>query len=428
MDTLLYTGSALKSVGGQSRLQECKIFMLGEIIKSEEWELVSRLEPVERLKLITPSGIRRFFALAQGMPVCFNLSVGEPDFCVLVHPLDEGLRAVKGGKTHYAPTNGVPELRDALAQKAYRDYGLNYDPDCEVLVTIGGTQAILIALMGLLNQDDEVLIPDPGFVAYEPCVLLVGGIPVHVPLREDNDFRPSIHDVMSLITDKSRVMILNHPNNPTGSVLSYDEVATLSKIAVERDLIVISDEVYEKMVYDGAKHCCLATFPGMRERTLVVNSFSKTYAMTGLRVGCVYGPKDFVAPLWLVHQYTIACVDTFSQYVALAALKGPQECVEEMVREFDRRRHLVHKRLNEVEGFKCQLPKGAFYAFPNIRGSGLPSEQLAELLVKEASVLTVPGSTFGIHGEGYLRLSYAFAYKDLEEALNRMEIALRRLE
>jgi len=389
--------------------------------------LVRPLEPVERLKAIKPSGIRRFFCLAQEMPVCYNLSVGEPDFCVPAHALDGGWQAIKGGRTHYAPTNGVPELRETLAQKAYRDYRLNYDPNSEILVIVGGTQAIFIALMGLLNQGDEVLIPDPGFVVYEPCVLLAGGVPVHVPLREDNDFRPSIDDVTSLITDKSRVMIVNYPNNPTGSVLSYDEVAALSKIAVERDLIVISDEVYEKMVYDGARHYCLATFPGMRERTLVISSFSKTYAMTGLRVGCVYGPKDLVSPLWLVNQYIVACVDTFSQYVAAAALKGPQKCVEEMVKEFDRRRHLVHGRLNEIGGFKCQLPKGAFYAFPNIKYSGLSSEQLAELFVKEASVLTVPGSSFGAHGEGYLRLSYASAYKDLEEAQNRMESALRKL-
>jgi aminotransferase len=381
---------------------------------------------VDRLKLIRPSGIRRFFALAGEMPFCFNLSVGEPDFCVPQHALDGGWRAVKEGKTHYAPTNGVPELRDALAQKANRDYGLNYDPNCEVLVTVGGTQAIFTALMALLSQGDEVLIPDPGFVAYEPCVLLAGGIPVHVPLREENDFRPSIDDVTSLITNKSRVMILNYPNNPTGSVLSYDEAAALSKIAVERDLIVISDEVYERMFYDGAKHYCLATFPGMAERTLVVNSFSKTYAMTGLRVGCVYGPKDLVSPLWLINEYTIASVDTFSQYVALAALRGPQDCVAEMVKEFDRRRHLVHRRLNEIEGFKCQLPKGAFYAFPSIRGTGFSSEQLAEFLVKKAGVLTVPGSSFGACGEGYLRLSYASAYKDLEEALDRMEMALRK--
>jgi aminotransferase len=344
-----------------------------------------------------------------------------------LHALSGGWEAVKDGKTHYAPTNGIPELREGLAQKAYRDYGLHYDPNNEILVTVGGTQAISIALMGLLNQGDEVLIPDPGFIVYEPCVLLAGGIPVHVPLREDNDFRPSIADVTSLITDKSRVMILNYPNNPTGSVLSYDEVAQLSRIVVERDLTVISDEVYEKMVYDGVKHYCLATFPGMRERTLVINSFSKTYAMTGLRVGCAYGPEDLISSLWLVHQYTVACVDTFSQYVALAALKGPQTCVEEMVREFDRRRHFVHKKLNEIEGFKCQLPKGAFYAFPNIKGSGLSSEQLAGLLLNEANVLAVPGSSFGAYGEGYLRLSYAAAYSDLEEAMDRMERVLRKL-
>jgi len=388
--------------------------------------LVSHVEPVERLKLVKPSGIRRFFALAQEMPTCVNLSVGEPDFCVPVHALDGGWRAVRQGKTHYAPTNGIPELREALTQKAYHDYGLNYDPDCEILITVGGTQAIFVALMGLLNQGDEALIPDPGFVVYEPGVLLAEGVPVHVPLLEENDFRPSIDDVMSLITDKSRVMVLNSPNNPTGSVLSYDEVAALSKIAVERDLIVISDEVYEKMVYDGVKHYCLAAFPGMRERTLVVGSFSKTYAMTGLRVGYVYGPKDLVSPLWLVHQYTVACVDTFSQYVALAALKGSQAFVEEMVEEFDRRRHLVYKSLNEIGAFRCQLPKGAFYAFPNIRGSGLSSEQLAELLVKETKVLTVPGSSFGACGEGYLRLSYAAAYEKLEEALNRMERTLKK--
>jgi aminotransferase len=400
--------------------------MLVSTINSEEWDLVSHLEPAERLKLIKPSGIRRFFALAQEMPACVNLSVGEPDFSVPVSALNGGWRAVRKGKTHYAPTNGIPELQEALAQKAYRDYGLSYDPNCEILITVGGTQAIFVALMGLLNQGDEVLIPDPGFVVYEPGVLLAGGVPVHVPLLEENDFKPSIDDVMSLITDRSRVMILNSPNNPTGSVLSYDEVAALSKISVERDLIVISDEVYEKMVYDGVRHHCLATFPHMRERTLVVGSFSKTYAMTGLRVGYAYGPKDLISPLWLVHQYTVACVDTFSQYVALAALKGPQTCVKEMVQEFDRRRHLVHKRLNEIGAFRCQLPMGAFYAFPNIRGSGLSSDRLAELLVKETKVLTVPGSSFGACGEGYLRLSYAAAYEKLEEALNRMERALKK--
>jgi aminotransferase len=388
--------------------------------------LVSNFRQADRLKQVKPSGIRRFFGLAQEMPTCINLSVGEPDFPTPMHALTAGWEAARQGKTHYAPTNGLPELREALAEKASRDYGLKYDPNCEILVTVGGTQAIFLALMALLNASDEVLIPDPGFVAYEPDVLLAGGIPVRIPLLEENNFRPSIDDVTSLVTERSRVMILNHPNNPTGSVVSHDEATALARVAVERDMLVISDEVYEKILYNGSRHYCLATFRGMRERTLVVNSFSKTYAMTGLRVGYVYGAKELLSPLWLVHQYTVACVDTLSQYVALAALKGSQTFVRKMVREFDRRRHLVYERLNEIEGFRCLLPEGAFYAFPNIRALGLSSERLAEFLVEEAEVLTVPGSAFGHCGEGYLRLSYAAAYEKLEEALNRMEKAVKR--
>ena len=398
------------------------------VVKDDWWyPLVTSTRRAERLKSIKPSGIRRFFALAQETPDCINLSVGEPDFCPPGYALDAGCEAAKEGKTHYAPTNGVHELREALVQKAYRDYGLNYDPNCEVLVTTGGTEAIFTALLGLLNPRDEVLIPDPGFVAYEPGVFLSEGAPLYVPLLEKNEFRPAIDDVTSLITDKSRVMILNFPNNPTGAILSYDEVAALAKIAVERDMVVISDEVYEKIIYDGAKHYCLTTFPGMRERTLVVNSFSKTYAMTGLRVGYVYGPKELISPLWLVHQYAVACVNSLSQYIALAALKGPQDFVKNMIREFDRRRHLVYKRLNEIDGFRCQLPRGAFYAFPNIESFGITSEKFAEFIVKEARVLTVPGTAFGCRGEGYLRISYAASYEKLEEALNRMQKAVKRL-
>jgi len=279
-----------------------------------------------------------------------------------------------------------------------------------------------------VNPGEEVLISDPGFVCYEPSVFLAGGVPVRFPLLEKNGFKPSIDDVMSLVTEKSRVMILNFPNNPTGAVLSYDEITSLAKIAVERDMIVISDEVYEKIIYDNAKHYCLATFPGMRERTLVVNSFSKTYAMTGLRVGYVYGPKELISSLWLAHQYTVACVDTLAQYIALAALKGPQDFVENMVQEFDKRRNLVYRRINEIEGFRCILPKGAFYIFPNIEEFGIPSEQFAEFLAKEAKVITVPGSAFGHNGEGHIRISYAASYEELEEALNRIEEAVKKLQ
>lgn len=384
-------------------------------------------KPAKRLNRIKPSGIRRFFTLANETPDIINLSVGEPDFVPPKHILDAGWQAAQKGETHYAPTNGIRELREALAKKAYADYGLCYDPDSEILITVGGTEAIFLALFGLINPGDEVLIPDPGFVCYEPGVVLAGGGPVYIPLLEKNGFKPSFDSVMSRITGKSRVMILNYPNNPTGSVLSFDEIATLAEIAVERDIIVISDEVYEKIIYDGAKHHCVATFPEMRERTLVVNSFSKTYAMTGLRVGYVYGPKPLISSLWLAHQYLVACVDTLAQYTAVAALKGSQTFVNDMVKEFDRRRHLVYERLNEIDGFECSLPKGAFYAFPNIKHFEMSSEEFAEFLIKEAHVATVPGSAFGSQGEGYIRLSYAASYNKLEEALDRIERAVKKL-
>ena len=390
--------------------------------------MASGFKPAERLKHIKLSGIRRFFALAHEMPDVINLSVGEPDFTPPRHALEAGWQAAKEGKTHYAPTNGIPELREALSQKAYREYNLSYDPNSEILITVGGSEAVFLALIALINPGDEVLIPNPGFVCYEPCVLLAGGLPVSVPLLEKNGFKPSIDDVMSLITEKSRVMILNYPNNPTGAVLSRDEVAALAKIAVERDMVVISDEVYEKIIYDSADHHCAATFRGMRERTLVTNSFSKTYAMTGLRVGFVYGPKELISPIWLVHQYIVSCVDTLAQYIALAALKGPQDFVKEMVQEFDRRRHLIYKRLNEIGGFNCALPKGAFYVFPKIKDFGMPSEEFAEFLIKRAHIATVPGSSFGNYGNGYIRISYAAAYEQLEEALNRIEKAVKTLK
>ena len=393
---------------------------------TEACRLISHFKPAERLKSIKPSGIRRFFAAAQEMRDAINLSVGEPDFTPPKEALEAGWRAMREGMTHYAPTNGIRELREALALKASHDYGLDYDPDSEIIVTAGGTEAIFLALAGLVNPGEEVLIPNPGFVAYEPLVLLVGGVPISVPLLEKNDFKPFVDDVMSLITDRSRVMILNFPNNPTGAVLSHDEVAALAKVAIERDMIVICDEVYEKIIYDNAEHYCAATFPKMRERTLIVNSFSKTYAMTGLRVGYVYGPKELITHLWLVHQYAIACVDILAQYVAFAALSGPQDFVSDMAREFDRRRRLICRRLNEIEGFNCLVPKGAFYVFPNIKAFGKSSEEFSEFLLKEARVITVPGSAFGSYGEGYIRLSYAAAYGQLEEALGRIEKAAKK--
>lgn len=396
-------------------------------IHSEECLLACNFKPAERLKSVKPSGIRRFFSLSPEMPDVISLSVGEPDFTPPKRALGAAWEAAKEGKTHYTPTNGIQKLREALAQKAYRDYGLSYDPNYEILITVGGTEAIFLAMMGLVNPGEEVLIPDPGFVCYEPSVLLSDGVPVSVPLLEKNGFEPSASDVLSLITDRSRVIVFNSPSNPTGAVFSYDEAAALAKIAVDHDLIVISDEVYEKIVYDNTKHYCFAALPGMRERTLVVNSFSKTYAMTGLRVGYVYGPKELISSIWLVHQYTVACANSLAQYAALAALMEPLDFVEEMVKEFNKRRLLVHKRLNEIGGFSCSLPKGAFYAFPSIGTFDMSSENFAAFLAKKAHVASVPGSAFGQHGEGYIRISYAAAYEQLEEALDRIEEAVKHL-
>lgn len=382
---------------------------------------MNHFKRASRLSKIRPSGIRRLFTLAQSMRDVIGLGLGEPDFVPPPHVLEGVKQALDCGKTHYTLTVGISELREALAEKAKREYGLTYNPETEILVTVGGTQAIFLALMALTNSGDEVLVPDPGFVCYQPSILMAGGTPVSMPALEENEFRLNAEVVMSHVTDKSRIMIVNSPNNPTGAVLSYNDLASLAKLAVERDLIVISDEVYERITYDGVKHYCLASFPGMRERTLVVGSFSKTYAMTGFRIGYVLGPEQLIAPMMLVHQFSVACVSGPAQHAAVAALKGPQDFINDMVAEFDRRRKLLHRRLNEIEGFSCILPKGAFYAFANIKEFGEPSESFAEFLLNTGKVVTVPGSAFGKYGEGYLRFSYATAYDKIEEALDRIE-------
>ncbi len=398
--------------------------MLGELKKVRGKILQMRRKKAERLENIKPSGIRRLFALTQNMPNLISLGLGEPDFTPPVHVLEAAKQAIIEGKTHYTPSNGIPELLEALAKKFTREYGLFYNPENEILVTVGATEAVFLALLAFINPGDEVLIPDPGFVCYEPAVLIAGGTPVSMPMLEDDGFKPDIETVTSLITEKSRVIILNFPNNPTGSILTYDELAELAKLAVEKDLIIISDEVYEKIIYDNAKHYCLATFPGMRERTIVVNSFSKTYAMTGFRVGYALGHEDLISPMLLTQQFTVACVDGPAQYAATAALEGPQKFVSEMVSKFDKRRRLIYRRLDEIEGFSCFIPKGAFYAFPNIKSFKTTSADFSEFLLKEAKVAVTPGSSFGKYGENYLRFSFATSYEKINEALDRIEKAV----
>jgi len=386
--------------------------------------MLGSFEIAARLKDVRPSGIRHFSRLARSLPDVISLGLGEPDFAPPPHVLEAATRAMDEGKTHYTPTAGVAELREALVRKTKRDYGLAYDPDSEVLITNGAIEAIFLTIFALVNPGSEVLVPDPRFVCYDPDIAMAGGVSIAMPMREENDFRLDAGSVISLITPESRVMITNSPNNPTGSVLTQKDAAGIAKLAVERDLIVISDEVYEKILYDGSEHFCLATFPGMRERTIVVNSFSKTYAMTGFRLGYALGPKELIAALAQVHEHSVACVNGPAQYAALAALQGPQDFVRNMVIEFDRRRRLLHSGLNAIEGFSCVLPKGAFYVFANIGDFGLPSEEFAEYLLSDRAkgrVETVPGSAFGQYGEGYVRFSYATAYNNIEEALVRIE-------
>lgn len=382
---------------------------------------MAQSEAANRLKKVKPSGIRRMSLQAKNIPDVISLGIGEPDFSPPTHVLDAAKQALDEGKTHYTPTTGIPELLEALAKKAKKDYGLSYDPNTEILVTVGGTQAIFLALQALINPGDEVIISDPCFVCYEPSVYMAGGIPASTPLLEKDGFTIDKDAVISHLTRKSRMILINSPNNPTGSVLSHADLSNLAKIVNERNLLVISDEVYEKITYDDARHYCFAGFPDMRERTIVVGSFSKTYAMTGFRVGYVYGPQKLIAPMKLAHYFNVGCVNAPAQYAALAALNGPQDFIKNMVAEFDRRRKLVYTRLKEIEGFRCSLPKGAFYTFPNIKDFGTTSEKFAEHVVNTARVITVPGSAFGKHGEGYLRVSYATAYDQIEEALNRME-------
>ncbi|RLI19626.1 pyridoxal phosphate-dependent aminotransferase [Candidatus Bathyarchaeota archaeon] len=390
--------------------------------------LEQNLRKSKRASKLKVSEIRRLFATVRNFPDIINLGIGEPDFNPPKHVIEAAEKAMDEGKTHYSPTSGIPELLEAIAEKTKRDYNLDYNPETEVLVTIGATEAVFLALMATINPGDEVLVPDPGFVTYKPSVKVAEGTVVPIPLKEENDFRFNADSVRSLITKRSRILIINSPHNPTGSVLSYEDLNSIAKLAVEHDLIVISDEVYEKITYDGVKHYCVASFPGMRERTIVVNSFSKTYAMTGFRIGFAVGPEDIMSAMKLIHYYTVACVNSPTQYAALTALTGPQDFVSSMVREFDRRRKFVCKRINEIEGFSCITPKGAFYVFPNIKSFGMSSKEFARFLLEEAKVAAVPGTGFGRYGEGYLRLSYATSYEKLEEAMNRIERAVKKLE
>jgi aminotransferase len=380
----------------------------------------------DRLELVNPSEIRKLFDLAQGVEGLISLGIGEPDFDTPEHIKEYAKEALDRGMTHYGPNAGLMMLREALAWKLKEQNGIEADPRSEIMVTVGANQAFIMGLAAFLREGEEVLIPSPMFVSYAPAVILAGGKPVEVPTYEENEFRLSVDDLKKHVSEKTRALIINTPNNPTGAVLTKKDLEEIADFAVEHDLIVFSDEVYEHFVYDGARNHSIASLDGMFERTITINGFSKTFAMTGWRLGFVAAPAWIIERMTRFQMYNSTCPVTFAQYAAAKALRDERswKAVEEMRREYDRRRNLVWKRLNEM-GLPTVKPKGAFYIFPRIRDTGLTGKEFSELMLLEAKVAVVPGSAFGSAGEGYIRISYATAYEQLEEAMDRMEKVLR---
>ncbi len=360
--------------------------------------------------------------LSEGYEV-FDLTIGEPDFDTPPHIVEAAYDALKAGFTHYVNSRGISELLDAIAAKLAQDNDLHYAPDKEILVTLGGKQAIFCAIMATVDQGDEVLVLDPAWVSYDPMVRLAGGIPVHVPLRPEDNFHITEAQLSAHLTSRTRMVILNSPNNPTGRVATREELEAVAAIAEKANLLVISDEIYEKLVYDDRQHISIATLPGMRDRTLVVNGFSKSYAMTGWRLGYVAGPVSLIGALLKVHQHSVTCTTSFIQKAAVAALKGPQDDMVHMVAEFKARRDLVVQGLNAIPGVKCSQIEGAFYAFPDVSAYGT-GEEVGKILLRDGGVALVPGSAFGESCGNHLRLSFAASRETLERALGAMKAVL----
>ncbi len=377
-----------------------------------------------KVQVVPPSGIRRFFDIAATMDDVISLGIGEPDFVTPEAVLRAGADSLLAGETHYTSNSGIRELRLALAEHLARLYGVEYDPETELLITVGVSEALYLAFAATLDQGDEVLVPEPCFVAYNPEVIFAGGVPVNICTSVENDFQLLATDVEAAITPRTKALLLGYPNNPTGAVMSRQRLLEVAQVAEKHDLLVISDEIYDRLVY-GIEHTCFPTLPGMRQRTVLLGGFSKSYAMTGWRIGYAAGPAEVLGAMRKVHQYTIMSAPTVAQHAALEALLHGEEAVQEMRTEYDRRRRLIVDGLNAI-GLDCFEPRGAFYAFPSIAATGMSDEVFSERLIMEEKVACVPGSAFGACGQGHVRCSYATAYEKIEEALERMARFARR--
>ncbi|MGC8855426.1 MAG: pyridoxal phosphate-dependent aminotransferase [Anaerolineae bacterium] len=379
----------------------------------------------KRVAGLKPSGIRKFFDIAATMKDVISLGIGEPDFTTPRPILEAGIRSLQNGETHYTSNHGKLELRQAIAENLKRLYGVSYDPVHEIVATVGVSEALYLTMTALLDPGDEVIIPTPCFVSYQAEVILAGGVPVEIPARFENDFMVDPDDIRKAITPHTKAIFVGYPSNPTGAVATREVLLEIANLAEEHNLLLISDEIYDRLVYDFEHVCVPSLGESIQRRTILLGGFSKDYAMTGWRIGYVCGPRDLIQGLVRVHQYTIMSAPTTAQDAAIEALKSGEPYVQEMVKEYDRRRRLIVDGLNRL-GLKTFEPRGAFYAFPNIQASGMDDETFAEKLLREEGVAVVPGNAFGPGGEGFVRACYATAYEKIEEALHRMERFMTR--
>lgn len=378
------------------------------------------------IKDIKPSGIRKFFDIVSEMKDAISLGVGEPDFDTPWHIREEGIYSLERGKTFYTSNTGLKELRVEISKYLERKINVTYDPLSEIIVTVGGSEAIDLAFRAMLDPGDEVLVPQPSYVSYVPCVELTHGVPVTINLKEENQFRLTKEELLESITDKTKMLVLPFPNNPTGAIMEKKDLEDIAKICVEKDIYVLSDEIYSELTY-GTDHVSIASFPGMRDRTIVINGFSKGFAMTGWRLGYAAGPKVIMEQMLKIHQYAIMCAPTMSQYAAVDALQHGEKDVQVMRESYNQRRRFLMNAFKEM-GLECFEPFGAFYVFPNIKKYGLTSEEFATRLLKEEKVAVVPGTAFGDCGEGFLRISYAYSLDNLKLALDRVKNFIERLD
>ena len=374
---------------------------------------------------IKPSGIRKFFDIVSEMKDAISLGVGEPDFDTPWHIRDEGIYSLEKGRTFYTSNAGLKELRTEITRYLYRTQGITYDALKEVIITVGGSEAIDIALRAMINPGEEVLIPQPSYVSYEPCAILAGAVPVIIELKEENEFRLTAKELEDAITDKTKVLILPFPNNPTGAIMEKEDLEAIAEIIRKKDLFVISDEIYAELSYKG-KHVSIAALPGMQERTVLINGFSKAYAMTGWRLGYACAPEIIMEQMTKIHQFAIMCAPTTSQYAAVEALRNGDDDVAQMREAYDQRRRFLLHAFKEMN-LQCFEPYGAFYVFPCIKEFNMTSEEFAERLLKEEKVAVVPGTAFGDCGEGFLRISYAYSLENLKIAMDKIGAFIERL-